>query len=86
MAEAYHTQFNQEDEELSRNRLIYQQLLFENSCGSQQQQECYDPEVFIDEIHNFPSLWNTSTRSHHDQNIRMNCWEKLSQKFGKPGS
>ena len=33
----------------------------------------------------YPCLWNTSTRSHHDQNMRGNAWEHNSKKFGKPG-
>ena len=45
----------------------------------------YDTELFIMEIENYPCLWNTSTRSHHDQNMRFNSWEELSKKFNKPG-
>ena len=50
-----------------------------------QQHQTYDPEVFIDEMQNFPSLWNTSTTSHHDQNARQNSWDQLSKTFGRPG-
>ena len=45
----------------------------------------YDTEMFIMEMEGFPCLWNTSTRSHHDQNMRTTAWETLSKMFGKPG-
>ena len=44
---------------------------------SQETSVCYDVESFIIEIECFPCLWNTSTRSHHDQNMRINAWEEL---------
>ena len=50
-----------------------------------QQHQAYDPEVFVEEMQNFPSLWNTSTRSHHDQNARQNSSDQLSKRFGRPG-
>ena len=55
---------------------------------TQDQQEdsvSYDVESFIIEMECYHCLWNTSTRSHHDQNMRINAWEKLSRKFGKTG-
>ena len=45
----------------------------------------YDVEIFINEMENYPCLWNTSTRSHHVQNMRKVAWEELSKKFGKTG-
>ena len=45
----------------------------------------YDMESFIIEMECYPCLWNTSTRSRHDQNMRINAWELISKKFGKPG-
>ena len=45
----------------------------------------YDVECFVSEMQNFPCLWNTSSRSHHNQNMRRNAWEELSKKFDKPG-
>lgn len=44
----------------------------------------YDVEIFINEMEGFPCLWNTSTRSHHDQNMRKTAWQQLATKFGKP--
>ena len=45
----------------------------------------YDIETFINEMEGYPCLWNPSTRSHHDQNMRSTAWDELSKKFGKPG-
>ena len=45
----------------------------------------YDIESLILEIESYPCLWNTSTRSHHDQHMRINSWEEIGKKFGKPG-
>lgn len=40
--------------------------LDETSAASQ----TYDVEMFINEMPNFPAIWNTSMRSYHDQNIK----------------
>ena len=45
----------------------------------------YDIESLILESESYPCLWNTSTRSHHDQHMRINSWEEIGKKFGKPG-
>ena len=45
----------------------------------------YDVEIFIEEMKNYACIWNTSTRSHHDKNMRNVAWEELSLKFEKNG-
>ena len=57
----------------------------EDGASQEIPEGCYEVESFIIEMESYPWLWNTSTRSHHDQNMRMNAWEELSKKFGKPG-
>jgi len=46
---------------------------------------CYDAETFITEMESYPCLWNVTTRSHHDSNIRNTAWQQLAKKFDKPG-
>ncbi len=55
------------------------------AAGPDRESIGYDMESFIIEMECYPCLWNTSTRSHHDQNMRINAWELISKKFGKPG-
>ena len=57
----------------------------EQNTATRAQNLIYDVELFIEEIQNYPCIWNTSARSHHDQNMRKVAWEELSQKFGKNG-
>jgi len=60
-----------------------------HSQGSEEQSQStafpYDIESLIIEVECYQCLWNTSIRSHHDQNMRMNSWGLISKKFGKPG-
>ena len=42
----------------------------------------YDVDMFINEMREYPCIWNTSLRSYHDQIIRKNAWDELSKKFG----
>ena len=45
----------------------------------------HDVDVFINEMQEYPCIWNTSLRSYHDQIIRKNAWDELSKKFECPG-
>ena len=45
----------------------------------------FDVEIFIEELKNFPCLWNTSLRSYHEKHTKQNSWMVLSEKFGKNG-
>ena len=45
----------------------------------------YDVDIFINEMREYPCIWNTSLRSYHDQIIRKNVWDELRKKFGCPG-
>ena len=45
----------------------------------------FDVEMFIEELKNFPCLWNTSLRSYHEKHTKQNSWMVLSDKFGKNG-
>ncbi|XP_065069816.1 uncharacterized protein LOC135694869 [Rhopilema esculentum] len=43
----------------------------------------FDVEIFIEELKNFPCLWNTSLRSYHEKHTKQNSWMVQSEKFGK---
>ena len=45
----------------------------------------YDTDKLLNEMEGYPCLWNPSTRSHHNQNMRSTAWDQLSKLFGKPG-
>ena len=47
--------------------------------------EEFDVEVFIEEIKNFPCLWNTSLRSYHEKHTKNNSWIILSEKLERNG-
>ena len=78
-------QQNQTEDTLQKQQSSGETLATINPGDIREDSVSYDVESFIIEMECYPCLWNTSTRSHHDQNMRINAWEKLSRKFGKPG-
>ena len=45
----------------------------------------FDTGIFIEEIGQFPCLWNTSIAAYKDRNIKANAWNRPSLMFGKEG-
>ena len=77
-----------DDEDLNETNRIENSFINENRQlleTIKSSKKDYDVDMFINEMREYPCIWNTSLRSYHDQIIRKNAWDELSKKFGCPG-
>ena len=81
------TDFNQEEFDLRENSYILESQRYVAALQQESRdiEKKWSVEIFINDMRSYACLWDTSTRSYHDQNMRKTSWEELSSKFGKPG-
>ena len=42
-------------------------------------------EVLVQFVQSYPPLYDTSTMSYHNKNIKENCWRKVAKQFSISG-
>ena len=77
-----------DDEDLNENNRIENAFINKNRQlleTIKPSKKDYDVDMFINEMQEYPCIWNTSLRSYHDQIIWKKTWDELNKKFGCPG-
>ena len=73
-----------DDEDLDETNRIENSFINENRQLLETIKSTKNVDMFINEMREYPCIWNTSLRSYHDQIIQKNAWDELSKKFGCP--
>ena len=73
------------DEDLDETNRIENSFINENRQLLETVKSTKNVDMFINEMREYPCIWNTSLRSYHDQIIRKNARDELSKKLGCPG-
>ena len=76
---------NCDDKDLDETNRIENSFINENRQLLETIKSTKNVDMFINEMREYPCIWNTSLRSYHDQIIRKNARDELRKKFGCPG-